>query len=263
MAYIDTWNAAFEAVPADTDAISNGADGIRDLKVAVRERMAKDHYMAIAGTDVDHGEHVQVTLRKSSAKPTAYADKGYVYTKIVGSAVELFYENEDGQEVQLTNAGVINVPIASGAQVDAGTSNVVWVTPHSINDATIFNTRALVIDVVQYDTEVDTSVGIYYFSAMSLLNGMNLVRAYARVGTAGITGATTIQVRNMTKYSVNDCLSNAMSIASTATTSTAGDVNTSYDDIATNDLIKIYVTANSTTKPRGLQVILEYRMPSA
>ena len=57
MAYTDTWNAAFEALPADANDIDEGADRIRDSKLAIRERMEKDHYMAIAGTDADHGEH--------------------------------------------------------------------------------------------------------------------------------------------------------------------------------------------------------------
>jgi len=34
-----TWDAAFEAVPADTDEAKYGADVIRDLKVAVSERL--------------------------------------------------------------------------------------------------------------------------------------------------------------------------------------------------------------------------------
>jgi len=75
MAYTDTWNAAFEALPADVDNISEGADRIRDLKLAVRERLAKDHYFDVAGTDADHGEHVKVTLRTGSA-PTNAANKG-------------------------------------------------------------------------------------------------------------------------------------------------------------------------------------------
>jgi len=38
-----TWDAAFEAIPADTDEAKYGADGIRDLKVAVSERGELEH----------------------------------------------------------------------------------------------------------------------------------------------------------------------------------------------------------------------------
>ena len=51
MAYAYTWNAAFEADPADGDDASGGALDIRQTKAAIRERMAKDHYMDVAGTD--------------------------------------------------------------------------------------------------------------------------------------------------------------------------------------------------------------------
>jgi len=66
--------------------------------------MAKDHYMAIAGTDADHGEHSKVTLRVGAA-PTQAADKGMLYAKDVSAKAELFYRDEDGDEVQLTDAG--------------------------------------------------------------------------------------------------------------------------------------------------------------
>lgn len=117
------------------------------------------------------------------------------------------------------------------------------------------------IQVVGTSIDVDTTSGIGYFFIPSTLDGMNLVRATAFVGTAGTTGATTIQVRNLTKYASNDALSTAISIASAGTVATAGTVNTSYDDVSTNDKIKIYVTAQSTTKPLGLWAVLEFQLP--
>lgn len=117
------------------------------------------------------------------------------------------------------------------------------------------------VQVVGTSTDVDTTSGIGYFYIPSTLDGMNLVRATAFVATAGTTGATTVQVRNLTKYASNDALSTAISIASGGTTATAGTVNTSYDDVSTNDRIKVYVTANSTTKPLGLWAVLEFQLP--
>ena len=102
---------------------------------------------------------------------------------------------------------------------------------------------------------------LVYFMIPQEWNGFNLVRATARVITAGTTNPTTIQVRNMTKYSSNDALSTAISIASAGTLATAGVVNASYDDVSTDDLIKIYVTGVSTTPPKGLVVSLEFGLP--
>ena len=109
-------------------------------------------------------------------------------------------------------------------------------------------------------TDLETT-HVAYARIPEKCDGMNLVRATGYVITAGTTNATTFQVRNMTKYASNDALSTAISIASGATLATAGTVNTSYDDVSTNDLIRISVTAVSTTKPKGGRVILEFRKP--
>ena len=106
MAYTQTWNAAFEATPAAGDNISEGDDRIRELKVDIRERMAKDHYFVIAGTDADHGEHDKITFNApQSADPANVANKGFVYTKDVSAKVELHWEDEDGNVVQISDDG--------------------------------------------------------------------------------------------------------------------------------------------------------------
>jgi 2-methylaconitate cis-trans-isomerase PrpF len=90
---------------------------------------------------------------------------------------------------------------------------------------------------------------------------MNLIRAQAMVATAGTTNATTVQVRNLTKHASNDALSGAISIASAGTIGTAGTVNTSYDGVSTNDKMRVKVESVSTTAPKGLYVICEFRLP--
>lgn len=118
------------------------------------------------------------------------------------------------------------------------------------------------IQVVPDTIAVDTVSGIAYFFIPSTMDGMELVRAQAFVSIAGVTNPTTVQVRNITKYPSNDTLSTAISIASDGTIGTAGSVNAAYDNVSTNDKIKVYVTAQSTTaKPLGLWVILEYQLP--
>lgn len=116
------------------------------------------------------------------------------------------------------------------------------------------------LQIVGDSSDVDTAA-VGYFFVPSTMDGMNLVRAEAFVLTAGTTNPTTVQVRNLTKYASNDALSTAISIASGGTVGTVGSVNTSYDDVSTNDKIKVYVTGNSTTKPLGLIVVLEYQLP--
>jgi len=112
---------------------------------------------------------------------------------------------------------------------------------------------------VEAATNLSVADGKMYFAIPPALNGMNLVSANAIVNTAGTTNATTIDIYNVTDS--HDMLSTAISIASAATVGTAGTVNTTYDDVATNDVLRIDVTSMSTTAPKGLMVILEFRTP--
>lgn len=57
MALTYTWNAAFEASPADSDAVSAGAGKIRDRSSAVRERAEREHIWGVGETSSTHGWH--------------------------------------------------------------------------------------------------------------------------------------------------------------------------------------------------------------
>jgi len=141
MAYKRTWNAANEASPADSDDRSAGAEKIRYLKVDIRERMEKDHYMDIAGTDADHGEHKQVTLR-SGAAPTYQASKVIVYAKNVDGVAELFAKDGDGNEIQITGAGAPNA-FASGTKTlfYQDTAPAGWTINNTLNDKLVYITK--------------------------------------------------------------------------------------------------------------------------
>ena len=105
MAFSRTWNAAYEAQPADTENISLGAGRIRDLKTDVQERLEVDHFHA---GDAQDGEHKKLTLGAPIATPANVANKGFLYGKDVGGKIELHWEDEDGNEIALTAAGSIN-----------------------------------------------------------------------------------------------------------------------------------------------------------
>lgn len=98
-----TWDAAYEAVPADSDQISEGALRIRQTRTDVQERGEVDHSWA---GDVDDGLHLKVTfVDPLGAKPTQADDQTYLYTKDVSGTSELFFEDEAGNEIQLTGGG--------------------------------------------------------------------------------------------------------------------------------------------------------------
>lgn len=101
-----TWNASYEADPADTDNASEGAARIREVKVDVGERLDVDH--AWAG-DADDGKHNKVTFDAvQGSDPTLETGEGAIYTKTVSGVSELFYQDSDGTVVQLTAGGVLN-----------------------------------------------------------------------------------------------------------------------------------------------------------
>lgn len=105
--FTDTWNSGFEAIPADSENASQGANRIRDHKKAVRERLEVDHSW---DGDEDDGEHKKVTFTAPlGSDPTNAEDKGHLYTKDVDDKAELFWQDEDGNAIQLTSGGMLNV----------------------------------------------------------------------------------------------------------------------------------------------------------
>lgn len=113
---------------------------------------------------------------------------------------------------------------------------------------------------VAFTTNVAVGDGRSYVVIPSTMNGLNLTRVHARVITAGTTGTTDIQIVNVTD-SV-DMLSTKLTIDSgetgSDTAATPAVIDTTKDDVATNDLLRIDVDAVSTTPPQGLLVTMEF-----
>lgn len=110
MPFTDTWDAAFESVPADNEDINLGANRIRALKVAVRERMQVDHEWEDGQED---GKHNKVTLVPQASAPVTAAGFGFLYTQTIAGCVELLYKDSAGSIMQLTEGGAL-FPFATG-----------------------------------------------------------------------------------------------------------------------------------------------------
>lgn len=151
------------------------------------------------------------------------------------------------------------VELAIDTEVTTGTDATRAVTPDSLAGSTIFGRKVVSIQCFDGATAVTTGDGKAYITIPEALNGMNLVRAQATVVTAGTTNATTVMIHN--KTDAQDMLSGAISIASAGTVGTVGTVNATYDDVATNDVLRIDVDSVSTTAPKGLMVVLEFMLP--
>lgn len=99
-----TWNATYEATPANSEDRSIGAQRDRETRVDVRERLEVDHSMA---GDADDGAHKKATLIEQSSDPSAVANRGFLYTKDVGGITELFYRDSAGTVTQVTSNGSV------------------------------------------------------------------------------------------------------------------------------------------------------------
>jgi len=123
MAFTFVWDIAFKTAPSDSEVVSLGASRIRDLKSAITERIEVDH--SLAG-DANDGAHLKTTLLQQGADPTTATTTGFVYTKNVAGATELFYKDAAGNVVQITSGGKIpDSAIANTTLVPAG-SRTAW-----------------------------------------------------------------------------------------------------------------------------------------
>ncbi len=147
---------------------------------------------------------------------------------------------------------------ATASDINTGTSTTKFNTPDALAGS-YAGTKSISIQCFDGGTDVTTGDGKAYITIPEALNGMNLVRAQATVVTAGTTNATTIMIHNKTQAA--DMLSGAISIASAGTVGTVGTVDGANDDVATNDVLRIDVDSVSTTAPKGLMVVLEFRLP--
>lgn len=102
MAVTTTWDAAYEALPADTNDISQGALRIRNLKRDISERGEVDHHWKTSGSE---GYHRKCTLKDLASDPSAVAGTGIAYAKTSSGRVEFFYRDNLGSITQLTQAG--------------------------------------------------------------------------------------------------------------------------------------------------------------
>lgn len=165
--------------------------------------------------------------------------KVHAYLKADGSVVGT---------VAVANGGT-GATTASGARTNLGVSDLTY--------------RSTSTQVIAPTTDCSTGDGKAYFTIPTGVGGANLVAVHARVVTAGTTGTMDIQIHNVTK--AQDMLSTKITIDSTETGSetaaTAAVINTSTDDVSTNDLIRIDIDAVHTTAAKGLIVTLTFQAP--
>lgn len=121
------------------------------------------------------------------------------------------------------------------------------------------NSRVLQFKVVADDVVIATGDGKLIFLIDSSLNGLVLTGAHAYVTTVSSSGLPTVQIHNITD--AVDILSTPITVDvsefSSYGAATPPVINTSNDDVATGDRIRIDVDV-AGTGAKGLGVILTF-----
>ncbi len=164
--------------------------------------------------------------------------------------------------VAATDSARGTVELATAAETTTGTDTGRAVTPDGFAGSD-WGIRYLQAIVVEFTTDAATGDGKFYFHIPPALNGMNLVYVHAECITAGTTGTMDIQLHEV--VGAVDMLSTKLTIDSgetgSDTAATPAVINTSNDDVATNDLIRVDIDAIQTTPAKGLIITLGFQLP--
>lgn len=155
------------------------------------------------------------------------------------------------------------VELATSAETTTGTDTGRAVTPDGLAGSN-FGIRYAQIQVTAPDGATSTGDGAAYFVVPAALNGMDLVSVHAYVVTAPTGSAETYQIHNLTD--TVDMLSTEITIDATEngsdTAATPAVINTSNDDVATNDVLRIDIDGvGSSSAAEGLIVTLGFQLP--
>jgi hypothetical protein len=188
------WNAAFEALPANTELVSLGAQRIRDHKAAFTERFQV--CFVLNGTGYDG--QVQQLVFYPGQEPNLGASCLFAYTETNGIN-ELYWQDNDGNLLQLTNAGQLNSaagPIPSGTQMNflQAAVPVGWTQNTAFNDLMIRLTNGVGGGIGGGWVISGGEVGATQLSQSQLPS--NVLVAVGSGGVGALSGGTTVANNN-------------------------------------------------------------------
>ena len=155
------------------------------------------------------------------------------------------------------------VELATSAEINTSTDAARVMTP-DLFAASNYGIRYVQIMAVAKATDLTVTDGLAYFHVPAGLNGMDLVEVHAEVFTAPAGSTATFEISK--NGASTQMLSTNITIDASETGSdsaaTAAVIDTSNDNIATNDLIQINCTqVGSSTAGAGLLVTMGFRIP--
>lgn len=160
-----------------------------------------------------------------------------------------------------TSSAQGKVELAIASELNTGTDADRAVTPDALAGSN-YGIEYMQVALFAPGTDAATGDGAAYIHIPPKLNGWNLVYVHALNAVAGTTGTQDIQIANVTD--AVDMLSTKLTIDSTevgSNTATAAVIDTTKDDVATNDILRIDVDAVQTTAGKGTVVTLGFQLP--
>ena len=162
--------------------------------------------------------------------------------------------------------------LATAAEINTSTDTARTMTPAAFSDS-IYGITYVQVAVVAPGSDIAEGDGKAYVAIPPSLNGMDLVDVQTEVVTAGDGSTIDVDLQRVRKSgsgwaSAVDMLSTNCTIedgevSSSTHSGTEFAINTSNDDVATSDLIRIDVDGNGgdTTVAKGLIVTMGFRIP--
>ena len=153
--------------------------------------------------------------------------------------------------------------IATTAEINTSTDAARAMTP-DLYAASNYGIRYVQIMAVAAATDLTVADGLAFFHVPAGLDGMDLVEVHAEVFTApaGSTATFEISLNGASTQMLSTNITIDASETGSDTAATAAVINTSTDDVDTNDLIQINCTQiGSSTAGAGLLVTMGFRIP--
>ena len=184
-----------------------------------------------------------------------------VMTAIAGTSLSASSGVLNVDAASTTAAG--SVELATSAEINTSTDAARAMTP-DLFAASNYGIRYVQIMAVAKATDLTVTDGLAYFHVPAGLDGMDLVEVHAEVFTAPVGSTATFEIS--LNGASTQMLSTNITIDASETGSdsaaTAAVIDTSNDNIATNDLIQINCTqVGSSTAGAGLLVTMGFRIP--
>lgn len=117
---VETWDETTPPGTGAAGAISLGDDRIRELKRALRERLAVDHEFYADESGQNVGIHTKVTLKEAADIGTGASGLPILGAQTSDGIPELTYTGEDDADLAITYKGGINIAKGKMASQAAG-----------------------------------------------------------------------------------------------------------------------------------------------